>query len=1064
MKKQLTHLAIPIVAMLLIQTFSVIVQTVSAPSNIPENQTSFPQPKPLLLPQSKTMIPNHAATHQKGCPDNIPNDFLIRILQSLTESHPPSIQATIKITGNVTGKSGIPPYFAYVIAMDLNFSLENFTVIDVNGYYELGVHTNREYYLIVFPKSNKYANGYYLHGHVPEGRYIYVRSSPLAEDFKLEEAFDIVLETYDKDGNLFNDTTFTAQHFATDLNDSTALSVFATTDKGSLLGIPCLIAPLNKSRKIFLLHEIPEFGKVMLRADNDGNGYCLPAVDGIVLNVNYEIAKTRYRLLNETYRSYLAQGYTIPQNVSILKAKSEEALSNAAQTSGELKASWSDTSLNYSLWASEALTLGRAQQDILKYRTGSLTVNFTDASGNPVPLVSANLSIKQTSHDFNFGVFDNVNEVGISTYRKLQDIGLNYATCGFYWTISEPQKGAYAWDSLNHSVGVVDLKGIGLRLKAHALCYLLDIAVPDYVKAMNFTELNTTVYEHVNTLAKAYKDHISVWEASNEAHGKWASLGMNRTEMTQIIKTSAKAIRDAVPNAHVTVNSAFDWFCQSRMPYYLFGGDNFSLSNSDYLDYLISHGVSLDGIEQQMYDGGHSEFAGLWSMDVPTFDIFELSMVGDKLSSYGKPVRISEQSVSSKWNDSWKDAGYLHEKWSPSAQAEFVRSFYTLMFSKENFRGINWWDIDDNTSFMAGGGLFDDKLQPKPVFYAMRDLIKNWTTELQVSFNGSKPSTSTAFAGNYTLNLSYVVPGSNMKWLNYSGYHISEEENKEIKITIDTEKIPADLEISEVTVSPTSPVHGDVLTVNASVQNIGPGEKENVTVVFCSNGQQFSTQNVNLSAGQYLELDASCAATYGLQNATVVIDPLQEVNDPDRSNNQRTVWTTVGKPNPDLTISPEDIGIPSGKITEGDKVEVIASIHVTAEFPIDRNITIEFLVDNQSAESKNVRVENQSNINITFNWTAVKEEHTIAIRVDSTDAVAESNETNNTGIKKIYVFARGTVNPPTETTSEFPWLFLGIGIATTVVIIATAIAMFLVMRKRKDEKEENNTELKKPHT
>jgi GH35 family endo-1,4-beta-xylanase len=847
---------------------------------------------------------------------------------------PIPVSAPVMVSGSVLGPGGVPPFMGLAIAVDTLFTLENYSVIDTNGHYQFGVSPLKGYYVVIFTMSASSVGGYYIHGYMPVGKYIYVGILPVMLDFSLERACDLILETYDMKGAIIPYENYTDQCFATGLNDSAARAVFDKTDKGSgssPVNVTALVVPIGEPRKLFIQHESPSFGRIVLRADNGGNGYFMSGTDGIVLNMNYEWAKTRYRQLVEAYDDYKSKGYSFSQNVTSLKSQALVELNNAGGSQGSSMAKQADKSLNCTLWASEMLTMERAEQDIQKYRTGKLIVNIKDLAGNPVPLVSAHLNVTQLSHDFDFGVFDNLDEAGLASYSKLRDIGMNYATEGFYWSISEPTQGNFAWNDLNHNVGVVDIKNLSYKLKAHALCYLLDLAIPAYVKSMNYSDLNKTVYTHVNTLAKAYKDYISVWEASNEAHSAGANLGMTRAQMTQIIKTSIKAIRDAVSGAFVTVNSAFDWFGQSRMGSYLFGGDNFTLSIPEYLDYLDSHGVHFDGLEQQMYDGGHSDFTGLWSMDVPTYDMFELSAIADKLNSRGKPVRISEQSVSGSWNGSWENAGYLHEKWSPQAQADFLKLFYTLIFSKENFRAVNWWDIDDTNSFMVSGGLFDKSMKPKQVFYALRDLLKDWTTAIDVSFNGGKPLASTVYAGNYNISLGYDVPGESTKWLNLSGVHIGEQETRELNITVDSDNIIADLEVTTLGVTPAYPYEGDVLSLNSHVCNKGPAEKKNVTVEFYVNGTKIASRCVNLTAGADVLMSASWTSTRGQHNVSVIIDPALSVNDPDRSNNMKCVLVTV-KPRvvqvqkPDLSIHQGDITVPAGDIIEGSNVSFSATV------------------------------------------------------------------------------------------------------------------------------------------
>jgi len=133
--------------------------------------------------------------------------------------------------------------------------------------------------------------------------------------------------------------------------------------------------------------------------------------------------------------------------------------------------------------------------------------------------------------------------------------------------------------------------------------------------------------------------------------------------------------------------------------------------------------VDYDIIGQQLYNGGYSDIFAQWGLGdpsgIPTWDLAHISALLDRLGEYGRPVHITEQSVPSTWDPDWTQygAGWWHHPWNEETQAEFLRDFYTIAFSKEPVEAITWWDINDN-SFIFTGGLLDSESNPKPAYAA----------------------------------------------------------------------------------------------------------------------------------------------------------------------------------------------------------------------------------------------------------------------------------------------------------------------------------------------------------
>jgi hypothetical protein len=73
-----------------------------------------------------------------------------------------------------------------------------------------------------------------------------------------------------------------------------------------------------------------------------------------------------------------------------------------------------------------------------------------------------------------------------------------------------------------------------------------------------------------------------------------------------------------------------------------------------------------------------------------------------------------------------------------------------VCFAHPAVKGITWWDLCDQGSWLAGGGLLRKDLSPKPAFDSLRRLIhEEWRTKAEGRTDGSGEFTFRGFAGRY---------------------------------------------------------------------------------------------------------------------------------------------------------------------------------------------------------------------------------------------------------------------------------------------------------------------------
>jgi hypothetical protein len=848
--------------------------------------------------------------------------------------------SNVTIHGDILNDTGVPIPLAYVVVANASdFGFVNYT-ITFTGSYQLDVPNSTQYYLLVYPFNGKNLRGYSLHGYFPVARTIQVENTSLEENFTLEPAYEVLFEVYDPDGDLIDEQNFTTIHWSTRMHpnhaqgeplyeDRVAKAVWTGCGNSTGFGMPCVLVTPDEYRNFWIQFEAKGFGKVNLMVDNATEGYGGPGGEAEIVPLNFDLARSQVQRTSTKFTEYRNKGYVFSDSTTNAIQSANTHLENAVSQSGMQRVTSANKCINASLWGLEGMEMDRAAQDIEENRKGNLIVSVQDSRGYPVE--GANITLNQTSHDFLFGVFDQVNEVGKETYQQLRDIGVNYATAGFYWTITEPTEGNFDYDAIDNIVGVPDLVDMGFKVKAHAMIYLNPLVVPDWVKGKSFSELNTTVYTHVYTLVSAYADEIDIWNVINEASGVGANLGMDHDQMLALVKTGVEAIRDADPGSEILVNNGFSWFGEHIAHSFMFEEeDNYTMSVREYMDFLETMNLDYDIVGQQMYDGGYVSFfeqAGIGSgAPVGTFDMSFVSEVLDTLEKYNRSVHVTEQSVSGAWNESpaWKDVGYWHGKWSPEIQADFLTYFYTLVFSKPSAEAITWWDLDDIFPFMEAGALFDKNLDPKPVFYALRDFIANHSTNTAGATDENGNISFTAYGGDF--NLTVVKNGVTVN----RTLHITEKQDHEILVTLDDYEVKPDLNISQYYVKFNDSTHAEtgMVTINITVRNSGDRDAPSC-IVRALHGLLDTGVQINgdkmvgpLVKDDFESTEIVWNATHlsGVQNVTVILDPDNFINETNETNNiVTTAWTLESVPWGHLT----------GNVTEAGTEDPLANATVT---------------------------------------------------------------------------------------------------------------------------------------
>ncbi len=428
-----------------------------------------------------------------------------------------------------------------------------------------------------------------------------------------------------------------------------------------------------------------------------------------------------------------------------------------------------DSSL-FNKYPEDLAALAQAKKDIEEYRKGDVVINVVDGKGHPY--LGLRVDYAQTTHSFLFGAPPGIGDEKV--WSLLKEAGTNYTMVQVSWASVEPASGVYQLGPQRTALTrKYNFAGTG-----RPLIYLhsSNTFTPDYILRMTFEEFRNAVYPHIFKVVSTYKQDAKRWTVMNEPMWPWGNvLGLTSKQTIEIIKEGSRAIRDAQQDARIEINIPNP------------GVESWGTNSYDFLKEAIQSNVDFDTVGLQLYYNGscytewpHPDVSGKLS-HYPRRTLAEIAGIIDKYSAFGKKIDITEFVVPS--SDPPGNQGYWGQPWSQELQAEYLKAAFTLFFSKPQVEAIQYPFSTDSmtTQFIYYGGLFDDKNNPKKSYYALKRLIKSWTTtgwwltdsEGKVNFRG--------FGGTYDVTI--TDPKTGLTWKRETT--VKEQETNLVTIVLD---------------------------------------------------------------------------------------------------------------------------------------------------------------------------------------------------------------------------------------------------------------------------------------
>jgi fibronectin type 3 domain-containing protein len=293
--------------------------------------------------------------------------------------------------------------------------------------------------------------------------------------------------------------------------------------------------------------------------------------------------------------------------------------------------------------------------------------------------------------------------------------------------------------------------------------------------------------------------------------------------------------------------------------------------------------------------------------------------------------------------------------------------------------------------------------------------LRSWTDAVYLSADdvwdagdtllASRPAPDTsplAAGGSYLRQADVTVPNTTggPHWLIFvtdtaATQPEADEANNAVAVAIDLHG--PDLEVAEILGPVLAPTDGQVVTLTARIANTGTGEaRGGFYVRFEVDGSLLGRQFVAdaVPAGETIEVAQAWTARPGAHTVRVVVDDGGAVYELDDTDNAATL-ALPEVATADLAVT--DVTWLPAAVTDSDTVVFTATLTSAAAATL-RNFVVRFQVGGQTIGTQTITggLGAGQAAQATASWAARPGDYTVVVTVDSTGAVAEADEGNNT--------------------------------------------------------------------
>ena len=387
---------------------------------------------------------------------------------------------------------------------------------------------------------------------------------------------------------------------------------------------------------------------------------------------------------------------------------------------------------------SDPLSDEAVEARIQLHRTAEVTIRLTDAAG--APLADRPFTVEQTGHRFLFGCnlfgFDAADDSPRQAAYRERFVSLfNFATLPFYWGYYERVEGEPDESRLTAMADWCAERGIAV--KGHPLVW--HEVTPAWLADRSEDEVRDLLLGRIRRDAGRFAGRIGAWDVLNEPMvmpdfgdgSNPISRLSRRMGVAELIGDAFAEARIADPDALLILN---DYITDERF--------------ERVARKAIAAGNPIDaiGIQSHMHSGE-------WT-DERTWEVLK------RFEPLDRPLHFTELTVVSGRHKDWRTferrSDWDSTPEGEARQGDYVRRFYTILFSHPKVEAITWWDLADGRAWQgAPAGLLRADMTPKPAYLALHELIRQrwWTGPTELTTNGQGVARVRLYLGAHRLRL-----------------------------------------------------------------------------------------------------------------------------------------------------------------------------------------------------------------------------------------------------------------------------------------------------------------------
>lgn len=362
-----------------------------------------------------------------------------------------------------------------------------------------------------------------------------------------------------------------------------------------------------------------------------------------------------------------------------------------------------------------------AADRIEKHRKGDLKVIVKDKSGKVVP--NAVVSVDMQQHEFGFGnitnrvAFGNPGPDG-QKYRKIIKENFNVTTFENAWKhdMYEQYKSEEAVNKIFEVMDSLDSYGIDLR--GHALVWPSTKYTKSSIPVIDKpNELRKIINTSLTERATAAKGRVIDWDVMNEPFVNHQFMDiLGKEEVINWFKLA----REAEPNADLYINETRDIVDK--------GVNRNVLENLyNWVKLLQDNGADINGVGFQ----GHFGETGLTSPD-------KIVEILDWYAELNVKIKITELDINTQDNE---------------LQADYLRDFYTVIFSHPTCHAIISWGFWEKYHWLPDAAWYTKKWEEKPVARMHKKMVfEEWWTNEKGTTNTQGEYKVRGFNGDYLVS------------------------------------------------------------------------------------------------------------------------------------------------------------------------------------------------------------------------------------------------------------------------------------------------------------------------